>query len=172
MVALTVRLFLVRHGSTAWSESRRYTGLTDIELSDLGRKQASGLRQLTDHRWTAVWSSDLKRAVDTACLAGFDAATDERLREIDFGVLEGKSFEDLDLVTQAAIASFDDFAPPGGESVTALRARLADFIADLPPGDHLVFTHGGVIRALMREIGATIYPRPGELVILCKNHHL
>lgn len=158
-----VRLCLVRHGSTEWSESRRYTGHTDINLSELGRQQARDLAWLSERAWDGVWSSDLSRCLQTAAIAGFDPEADARLREIDFGEVEGRSWEDLDVQTQNAIANFESFAPAEGESVVQLRARLTSFVGDLTPGDHLVFTHGGVIRAFALDGGMDLRPAPGSV---------
>jgi probable phosphoglycerate mutase len=162
-VEMTVRLCLVRHGSTEWSEARRYTGHTDINLSDLGREQARDLSWLSDRVWAGVWSSDLARCLQTAAIAGLDPVPDARLREIDFGVVEGRSWEDLDAATQEAIASFESFAPADGETVVQLRARLDAFVADLTAGEHLVFTHGGVIRAFALRAGEDMRPSPGSV---------
>lgn len=161
-----LRLWLVRHGSTQWSEERRYTGLTDIPLTETGRAQARALAFLAGRTWTGVWSSDLRRAVETAELAGLTPTLDARLREIDFGTIESKHWEDLDAATQQAITEFDTFAPPGGETVAHLTDRLDDFLDSLTPGDHVVFTHGGVIRALVRPAGADVRPAPGSVLVL------
>lgn len=166
MVAVTIRLWLVRHGSTEWSETGRYTGSTDLPLSDRGETEARGLTWLAGRSWTGVWSSDLKRAQDTGRLAGVEATLDRRLREIDFGLLEGVTWAELDASTREALAAFDGFVAPGGESTGDLRSRLEAFIDDLPPGDHLAFTHGGVIRSLVRTTGSDRHPGPGELVVL------
>lgn len=163
---MTVRLWLARHGSTAWSEAQRYTGWTDLPLSERGMKEAEALAWLSQRRWTGIWASDLQRARATAELVGVAATVDRRLREIDFGTMEGKTWHELDAGTQEAVASFDGFAPPGGESVAELMVRLEDFIGGLAPGEHLVITHGGVIRALVRTAGEDHHPRPGEVMII------
>ena len=72
------RLFLVRHGESAWNAEGRLQGQAQAPLSDRGRDQARALRL---PQLPAV-SSDLERAVETAALAGFpDAPTDARWRE-------------------------------------------------------------------------------------------
>ena len=61
------RLLLVRHGKTEWNESGRYQGISDISLSEEGLRQAEALGQrLAGEKIDAVYSSDLKRAVQTA----------------------------------------------------------------------------------------------------------
>jgi probable phosphoglycerate mutase len=113
-----------------------------------------------------VWSSDLRRAVETAGLAVFDPVLDRRLREFDFGELEGRTWNDLDEDTARRLLAFDDYEAPGGETVPQLRARLDSFVADLTEGDHLVFTHGGVIRALLRGSHIDRRVDPGDIVVI------
>ncbi|MBA3819166.1 MAG: histidine phosphatase family protein, partial [Deltaproteobacteria bacterium] len=63
------RILLARHGETAWNALGRLQGHTDIELNDAGREQARALAALVaNHRISAVWSSDLARARETAAI--------------------------------------------------------------------------------------------------------
>lgn len=163
---MTVRLWLVRHGSTGWSEAGRYTGSTDVPLSERGRAEAEALGWLGLRHWDGIWSSDLIRARDTAKIVGVDATIDERLREIDFGRIEGMIWGDLDPEFQEALMTFEKFVAPDGESTAQLILRLEEFVAGLTPGDHLVFTHGGVIRALFRTAGQDCSPDPGAVATL------
>ena len=166
-MVVVVRLWLVRHGDTAWSERGQLCGWADVRLSESGLDQARRLRaRLAGRRFDGVWTSDLARARDFAGLVFEGAVVDGRLREIDFGTLEGRTFEECDPDTQQALIVFDGFAAPGGESVQSLETRLRSFLFDLVPGDHLVFTHGGVIRLLHRLRGLSHSPASGELVIL------
>lgn len=89
---------------------------------------------------------------------------DERLAEFDFGSLEGKVWDECSPEIQAALLAFDDFAAPGGESVPELRARVDSFLEELQPGDHVVFTHGGVIHALMRSQGRDRMIPPASVI--------
>jgi probable phosphoglycerate mutase len=113
-----------------------------------------------------VWTSDLARASEFARLASGPAVADPRLREIDFGDLEGKLWRDCDPPTRDALARFDGFVAPGGESVTQLEHRVAEFVAEIGSGEHLIFTHGGVVRLLTRRHGVASNPAPGELTIM------
>jgi probable phosphoglycerate mutase len=160
-----VRLWLARHGETAWNVVHRFQGWADIELTATGRAQANALgARLAGRRFDRVWSSDLGRAVETARLAVGEPTTDRRLREIDFGTLEGLVWDQLGEEVRLALRGFDGFQAPGGESMAAFKQRVLEFIAELGPGDHLVVTHGGVIRMLTRECGADGFPAPTELV--------
>lgn len=160
-------LWLVRHGDTEWSEQGRLCGWADPPLSPAGVEQATRLRARLRHRqFEATWSSDLARASEFARLSFGEARPDVRLREIDFGDLEGRRWEECDPETQGALVRFEGFMAPEGESVDALRERVLGFLAGLGRGSHLIFTHGGVIRLLQALSGSGPPPRPGELVVL------
>ena len=150
----SVEVWLVRHGETPRSAARRLAGWADVPLTDPGCEQARALRPvLAGVAFDGVWASDLQRAVTTARLAWGEPRTDHRLRELNFGDLEGEAYEALAPETGAALMRFLEFEAPGGESVARLEARASDFLGSLPAGRHLVFTHGGVIRALCRSLG-------------------
>jgi len=149
-----LEIWLVRHGETEFNRDSRLSGWSDVPLTELGREQASALRPfLSLERFTGVWSSDLGRAIETALLAFGPAQPDERIREINFGDYEGLAFESIPEAEQEALIAFDGFRAPGGESVEELEARVGSFVSALPAGRHLVFTHGGVVRALTRRLG-------------------
>lgn len=162
---MSVRLWLVRHGSTDWSDAGRLNGWTDVPLNERGRSQARSLADRLDGTaFAGIWSSDLSRATETARLAVGEPVPDRRLRELDFGALEGRRWEEIPTDVQRALTTFDGFEASGGESVALLRSRVRGFVERLPEGDHLVFTHGGVIRLLLREAGADRRILPGEVV--------
>ncbi len=160
-------LWLVRHGQTPASFARKLAGWEDVPLTPVGEAQAAALRPLlAGERFHGVWSSDLRRARRTARLAWGEPTPDPRLREMSFGRLEGALYETLDPIWREGLARFEDFAPPGGETFAQMRARVLSFVADLPPGRHLVFTHGGVVRMLARETGLDSFVPTGTLLVL------
>ncbi len=145
---------MVRHGESEASAARRLAGQSDPPLTGRGRAEAARLRpRLEGETFAGVWSSDLARAVETARLAWGEVAVDRRLRELDFGDYEGRSYDDVGLGLGMLLLRFRDFAVPGGESHGRLRTRVHEFLAPLRPGRHLVFSHGGVIRVLTQEVG-------------------
>lgn len=152
MAYVTQKLFLVRHGRTTFGERGLLCGWSDPPLDEVGRAQASGLAtDLAGRAFDSVWSSDLTRALETARLiTGSEPRPDERLRELDLGDLDGKRFEECSADVQAGLIAFDGFEAPGGESVASLDRRVRTFLAELGAGHHLVVTHGGVIRLLLR----------------------
>lgn len=149
---MTLRLWLVRHGETAWSRAGRLCGWTDVPLTSAGRRQATALAETFDGlSFDGVWSSDLRRAAETAsAIAGDAVVADRRLRELHFGELEGRTWDQLPPEIRGQLTAFDGFAAPGGGTVDELGDRVGSFLDDLPPGDHLVVTHGGVIRLALR----------------------
>lgn len=163
----TLELWLVRHGETPASRDGVLAGWRDVPLTETGVAQAEAMRPvLAGETFDGVWSSDLQRAVHTARLAWGDAVADPRLREISFGELEGREWTTLDPAFKHALAEFDGFHPPGGETLDDLRARVSGFLAELAPGRHLLFTHGGVIRSLTREAGHDRFLPTGTVVAL------
>jgi 2,3-bisphosphoglycerate-dependent phosphoglycerate mutase len=162
------KLILLRHGATEWSEKRMIAGTSDIPLSETGRQQARELRaRLAKTKFDTLWSSDLERATETANLTGRLPRIDRRLRELDMGDLEGQTWDDLQPEVQDALIAFEGFVAPGGESVDAMKERLSSFIDDLGSGTHVIVTHGGVIRLLLRMSGLEDRPiEPCEIIEL------
>ena len=160
-------LWLVRHGETPASLGRTLAGWADVPLTERGAEQAKALQPVLDgERFEGVWSSDLCRAVTTARLAWGEPRQDARLREMSFGSLEGQPWEALEPPLREELARFEGFAAPGGESFDALRSRVLAFVDGLAPGRHLVFTHGGVVRLLSREVGEDHFVPTGTLLVV------
>lgn len=162
-MVLTLRL--LRHGPTEWTDDRRYCGHRDVELSAAGRRTVLQT-ELPAADYVSVVSSDLLRCRETAELLGFVPALDPALREFDFGRIEGHTWDQLDRSTQDALATYDGFVAPGGESVATFGRRVDAFVDSLAPGHHLVITHGGVIRHLLRREGIERHVGAGEWIDL------
>lgn len=147
-----VEIWLVRHGETLWNAQGRITGWSDVPLTERGEAQARALFPLlAADRFDSVVASDLSRAVQTARLAyGEPQRQLPELRELDFGGLEGLPWADLAEPHRVALLAFEGFQAPGGESTARLRSRVYGFFEGLAPGRHLAFTHGGVLRLLLR----------------------
>ncbi len=167
-------LYLVRHGETDHNAAGLAMGQTDVPLNELGRRQA---------RQTAAWlrrypieriiSSDMARAADTAGelaeTLGLAVETDPRLRELSFGVFEGKKIADCEKEYPDVVARWHsgdyDFAAPGGETRRELMARTRAALASLleAPQSHIaIFTHGGTLNALHTHIIESAHPTPRE----------
>ena len=156
-----VTLRLVRHGETDWSAERRYTGRTDVTLNKTGISQAKALTVISSDRYDSIWCSSLTRCVETARLMGVKADPTPHLQEFDFGKIEGLTWDELDSTTQNGLLDFNGFVAPNGESVSLFGRRIDAFVEGLGPGRHLLITHGGVIRHLLRRSGTDVDVRPG-----------
>jgi broad specificity phosphatase PhoE len=169
---LPSRLLLVRHGESTWNWERRVQGQHDPPLSRRGKQQARELAaRLADHHVAGFYSSDLRRAWETAePLAenlGREPLPLPGLREIALGAWEGKTRQEL-------MAEFPDqweawsVRPswdivPGGEGAEAFERRVLDtmgrLMAEHPIGDVLCVTHGGVIQVML---GSVVAPGRGS----------
>jgi probable phosphoglycerate mutase len=161
------RILFVRHGETNWNVEGRLQGQTDIPLNALGRYQsedvARRLTKLLDNPAHSRWIvSPLGRTRETAEIArrtlGLDPKsyeTDDRLKEITFGIWEGNTWAELRGKFPTAEAERDKnkwgFVPPKGESYEMLVERLRPWIKTLKQ-ETVVVSHGGVARALMAII--------------------
>jgi probable phosphoglycerate mutase len=157
------RIIAIRHGETLWNVDTRIQGHRDIPLNDRGRWQAAQVaRALAGEPIAAVYASDLLRAHATGAAiaeaAGAPLHAEPDLRERSFGELEGRTFAEIEaaLPEQARRWRQRDphFAPEGGESLTLLRARIAEVTARLAArhlGQQIVLVaHGGVLDVLYR----------------------
>ncbi len=160
-----VELWLVRHGETTSNSDGLLAGWSDVPLTLRGEAQARLLRnKLEGESFINVWSSDLVRAMTTARLAYGEPTPDKSLREINFGDLEGFRWDEIDTEYQAGLLGFKDFTAPGGEDLQAFEARVHKFLNSLSEGRHLIFTHGGVIRMLTRDLDLDRFVLNGTLV--------
>ena len=169
------RLLLLRHGQTALSVQRRYSGRGNPELTEVGRRQAADAARYLAQKGgiSAVISSPLQRAHATATAAadalGLSVAVDENLTETDFGEWEGLTFPE-------AAKSHPDvhgrwlrdtsLAAPGGESFDEVGQRvqraLDRIVAEHPGATVLVVSHVTPIKTLLRlalDAGPTILHR-------------
>lgn len=162
----TLELWLVRHGQTEFNVERRLAGWKNVSLTTFGDKQAHSLLPILKNIYfDTVWSSDLSRSIRTAQLA-FDQAPriDVRLREIDFGLLDGQLWIRIDESYRDALLQFKKFVAPRGESLEDLSSRINSFIQNLLPGRHLIFTHRGVIRTITKKLGYDKFLPPGSII--------
>jgi broad specificity phosphatase PhoE len=145
------KLYLARHGDTAWTDSHQHTGRTDLPLNARGEEHARHLRErLRRFSFVRVFTSPLQRASKTCELAGFGAAAavDRDLLEWDYGHLEGKRTSDIER-ERSGWELYRDGCP-GGESPEDVAARADRFIARLHgiEGEVLAFSSGHIIRMI------------------------
>lgn len=160
-------LYLVRHGQTLWNIEARFQGQFDSPLTELGRAQALGVgRALAAEiglrsQPIRAYVSPLGRTRATAALIGealpMAITEDRRLMEVDFGEWEGLTREDIlaRFGTDPQLRPVDwQFRAPGGETLDAVLARLAEWHAEVET-PAVVITHG-VISRLVRGLHARL----------------
>jgi len=153
--------YLLRHGAIDWPEPDCFIGQTDAPLSSEGRQQADAWRRgLYKVEFAAVWSSDLRRAAETAGIIfagrGAGVRTCRELREIQLGEWDGVPRRRVKAsqpgLWQARGEDLAGFRPPGGESFSDLQQRVVPQIlriAEETQGSACMVTHAGVIRVLI-----------------------
>ncbi len=144
-------VFLARHGETEWTVTRRHTGSTDVPLTDAGELQAVELGQLlTGVEPDRVLSSPMRRALDTARLAGFEDQVEQvdALREFDYGEYEGLTSDQI----RASRPDWDLFRDgcPGGETPEQVAARVKPLLDEIVTAGRrvILFGHGHCLRIL------------------------
>jgi broad specificity phosphatase PhoE len=159
-------LWLVRHGTTEWSQSGRHTGRTDVPLTPEGERAAASLKPLlARHTFALVLSSPLVRARHTAELAGESPEIDDDLQEWDYGQYEGRTTSDIR--EERPDWSIWKDGVLGGETADDVAARADRVIARVRAvdGDCLLFAHGHLLRILgARWIDAP--PTAGQHLLL------
>lgn len=161
-----MKLYFIRHGETVWNTQAKLQGKSDIPLNEKGVALARVTGEaLADVPFAAIYSSPLKRALQTAQLVAGDRevpiVTDRRLEEIGFGIWEGLSCHKDHY--EIPSDSFQDFfldpfgyqPPAQGETVRHVCGRTADFLEELirkmgkEESNVLISCHGCTLRALM-----------------------
>jgi broad specificity phosphatase PhoE len=161
------QLYLVRHGETHSNRERRFQGQLDVPLSPAGHEQAVALgRWLADRpaRFDALYSSDLRRAAQTAetvgAHLGLTPILTPALREIDCGEWQGLTGAEIEARFPGGLQTWHDqvdtFCLPGGESVRDLERRIVAFYQDTVTqyrGDAVVLiSHGLSLSVLIAAL--------------------
>ena len=173
---MQTKIILVRHGQSIGNAWRRYLGHTDLGLTDVGRREAEQTaKALAEEKIDAIYSSDLKRAHETALphakIHKLDVEDSKNLREIFLGDWEGAAVSDLktfhyqEFVVEW-LGKFGTFKFPNGESVADAANRFYNEvkrIAELNLGKTVLITsHAAVIRAFWCKISKIAPEKMGE----------
>ncbi|MFC4564864.1 histidine phosphatase family protein [Nocardiopsis mangrovi] len=159
---MSTTVVLARHGRTPWHADNRYAGSSDVPIDEVGRLQAAGLAAwargfLPD----ALFCSPLLRARQTAApvaeATGLTARVDDRIREVAFGVAEGRTLDELD---SGVVARFRDdpvaHAFPDGEDPREAAARAAAWVREAAlaheGGRVLAIAHNTLLRLLVCHV--------------------
>jgi probable phosphoglycerate mutase len=161
---MAARLCIVRHGETAWNAEGRVQGQLDVPLSEVGRAQARCVAAaLPEGRFSALYSSDLQRVVETArpvaAKLRLEMQLDPRLRERHYGVFQALTYAEAKATLPQEYARFKakdpDYAFRTGESLSHFFSRATQCLEDIVrrhEGEEvLVFTHGGVLEMAYRR---------------------
>src|SRR5271167_4572740 len=143
----SVKVFVIRHGETAWSLNGRHTGTTDLPLTDNGRRRAEMLRPvLAKETFALVLVSPMQRARQTCELAGLGnaAVIDPDLAEWNYGEYEGLTTQQIHEKAPGWVVFRDGC--PGGESPEQIETRVDRVIARARAieGDVALFAHAHV----------------------------
>ncbi len=158
-----IKLFLIRHGQTQWNLEGRYQGDQDTELTEIGVKQGElASRYLSNIDFANIYSSPLKRAVDTANILnknrGKEVIIRKNLKEINFGKWEGLKFSQINERYHKDYQNWleDPYnnPPTGGEDFNLFIKRTSEEIDNIvdenvDKSNIAIATHGGVIIALI-----------------------
>lgn len=160
------RLLLLRHGQTAMSAQRRYSGRGDPELTELGLEQAAaaaaGIAAVADGPVAAAYTSPLRRTRQTAepvvAALGIGAQPHDGLLETDFGAWDGLTFaeaRDRDPDLHGRWLGDETVPAPGGESFAQVGQRVAvvreELLAAHPGQTILLVSHVTPIKMLLRQ---------------------
>lgn len=159
------RLLLVRHGETELNSALRYWGRSDVKLSALGLSQAERVRdRLAFEKIDAIYSSSMVRARVTAEIiaSGHHLSITEcpELCEVDFGKLEGLTFEEIKEqypdVAKLWIERSPDLEYPEGENRSQFYSRVCRFLPQIGKHDQgetvAIVAHSGVLRTLICKL--------------------
>lgn len=162
---MTLRLLLIRHAETAIAMRGRCQGVLDVDLSPLGTRRARALAEILRHEAIdAVYASPLRRAKASAqplaIALDHELRIEDDLHEIDFGRCEGMTYAEIEVefpevyrewMTSPATVEF-----PEGESFAVVQHRawatMERLRARHPEGTIAVYTHAGVLRAILGRV--------------------
>ncbi|MGP6220214.1 histidine phosphatase family protein [Caldiplasma sukawensis] len=181
-------LFLIRHGQTDWNLEGRWQGSLDIPLNERGVMEAISLREKVNSiKPDIVYSSDLKRAYETARLACKDMNVqiikDSRLRERNLGNFEGLTTDEVSRITGTEMNILriisSDWDEYGVEPLSSQFKRARDFLKDISGKNFdkvLIFSHGVMIGVISEIITGEDFTKKrienGQIIRLRLNRNL
>ena len=147
-------IYLIRHGKTEANEKHLYCGSTDLPLSDAGRAELAPMHYCLKN--VRFLTSGMKRTNETLRILFRDVPyeVEPRFREVDFGIFEMHSYEELkDTPEYQNWLTGDNEAniPPRGENGLQMKARVLQAFSEIRE-DACIITHGGVIAAIMEQL--------------------
>lgn len=161
-----MELWIFRHGETDWNATKRLQGKSDTELNENGIRVAKEVHEvIKDIKFDYVFSSPLKRAVATARILTEGMAvsiiTDDRLKEMSFGINEGRYPEERVGNVEIFFEKPEEYVPcEGGESIEELNLRTRSFIEEVlatlsekePDARVMISGHGAMNKSLVQTL--------------------
>lgn len=159
-----LNIYLLRHGQTEQNLKGFYYGNLDIDITSKGIKQIEHIsNKVKNVTFDKIYVSNMKRAISSASIISknkdISFIKDKRLNEMNLGVFEGKSYEDIQREYPIEFQKWSDdwkyYAPPEGESYVDFYERVKEFfqeILKLEDENVLLVAHGGVIRSILTYV--------------------
>jgi broad specificity phosphatase PhoE len=170
------RVILIRTGETEWNKFGRWQGWVAVPLNQQGKTQAAALARFVRHMGvSALYASDLKRAVDTtepiAQALGIAPVYDARLRERSVGLWQGLTLDEIKTwyteEYNALLDERDQYVIPGGESRAEVRERVVEAFHEIMSknaGETVaVVSHTTAIFTILKELIPTYQPSSTDL---------
>jgi 2,3-bisphosphoglycerate-dependent phosphoglycerate mutase len=157
-------LYLIRHGESVYNAEGRLQGHSDVPLSELGRRQGQAVAEcLAGRPIEALYSSPLPRAYQTAEILAarlhLPILTDDRLKEINVGIFQGRLRRELDQMYPAEMARWvtedPDYVLPGGESRRQVIERGRAAFQDIAQTERrcvAVVSHGRLLMLTLKSL--------------------
>lgn len=154
-----MKIYLIRHGKTTANEKHLYCGSTDLPLSEIGKEELKHIKYDIDVKNTNFVTSGMQRTQETLKIlfGEIEHSTDSRFKEIDFGIFEMKSYNELkDTAEYQQWLNGDNYTnvAPKGESGAQMEKRVLEALNDVVANgkDTVIVTHGGVIATIMANL--------------------
>jgi len=155
-----MKFILVRHGETKANIDKIYSGWSNYELTEKGKLQIKILaEELRTYKVDAIYASSLGRTMETAKeigkIIGKEVVSDDNLREINFGVFDGKTAKEIEESYpnewKAWLKDYESYKIPDGECLQDMLNRVKGFIDKVKGNDgtYIIVSHAGVIQSII-----------------------
>ena len=150
-------VFVLRHGETYANVDKRYSGFSESDLTEKGKFQIQKMKEiLVDKKFDKVYCSPSSRTRETAKILGVKCTINENLREMNFGMFEEMTYDEImekyPKEGNEFYSNWGKYRIPEGESFIDVNKRVRTFFDSIKKDENiLIITHGGWIRALLYD---------------------
>ncbi|MEA3424460.1 MAG: histidine phosphatase family protein [Bacillota bacterium] len=151
-------VFVLRHGETYANVDKRYFGFSESDLTETGKLQIRKMKEiLVDEKFDKVYCSPSGRTKQTAEILGVDYIINENLREMNFGIFERMTYDEImnkyPKESNEFYSNWGKYKIPKGESFIDVNKRANGFLDSIDKDENiLIITHGGWIRAFLSDV--------------------